>query len=154
MRAKISYVCQDPFLLNSTILDNIAFGQNKESINYKFLEKIIKQSQLVDLIKNSPNDINTIISDEGSNLSGGQRQRIAIARALFKKSEIIIFDESTSNLDEKVESEILKIIRSLKSKKTIIFITHSKNPLYICDKIFKIDSKKISLIQEINDSIR
>lgn len=146
-RAKISYVSQDPFLLNSTILENIAFGQNKESINHKFLQKVIKQSQLEELVKNLPNGINTIIGDEGSNLSGGQRQRVAIARALFKKSEIIIFDESTSNLDIKVESEILNIIESLKPYKTVIFITHSKNPLKICNKIFKIDSKKITQIQ-------
>lgn len=146
-RDKISYVSQDPFLLNSTILENIAFGQNKESINQNFLQKVIKQSQLEKLLKNLPNGINTIIGDDGSNLSGGQRQRVAIARVLFKKSELIIFDESTSNLDEKVESDILNIIESLKPNKTIIFITHSKNPLKICNKIFKIDSKKISQIQ-------
>ena len=137
-RDKISYVSQDPFLLNSTILENIAFGQNKESINHKFLQKVIMQSQLEELVKNLPNGINTIIGDEGSNLSGGQRQRVAIARALFKKSEIIIFDESTSNLDVKVESDILNIIESLKPNKTVIFVTHSKNPLKICNKIFKI----------------
>ena len=137
-RDKISYVSQEPFLLNSTILENIAFGQNKESINHKFLQKVIMQSQLEELVKNLPNGINTIIGDEGSNLSGGQRQRVAIARALFKKSEIIIFDESTSNLDVKVESDILNIIESLKPNKTVIFVTHSKNPLKICNKIFKI----------------
>jgi ABC-type transport system involved in cytochrome bd biosynthesis fused ATPase/permease subunit len=83
--------------------------------------------------------IEKIILDEfGNTISGGQLQRVAIARALFKDSQVIIFDEPTRNLDAKNELKLLKIIQKLKKNKIILFISHNKKNLTICDKIIKL----------------
>ena len=81
---------------------------------------------------------NKKLDEQRKNISGGQLQRIAIARALFKNSDIIIFDEPTRNLDIKNELRLINIIRRLKKNKIIIFISHNQNSLNICDKIIKL----------------
>ena len=80
-------------------------------------------------------------------MSGGQRQRLAIARALYKNPEILIFDESTSSLDTSTENEIIKTIDSLKGDKIILVVSHKNNPLKNCDKIFKIRKTKTAEIK-------
>ena len=81
---------------------------------------------------------NKKLDELGKNISGGQLQRIAISRALFKNSDIIIFDEPTRNLDIKNEIRLINIIRKLKKNKIIIFISHNQKSLNICDKIIKL----------------
>ena len=83
--------------------------------------------------------INFNIGEFGKKLSGGQKQRIAIARALYRDPEILIFDEATSALDSKTEKEIMNLIYSLRKEKTIIFISHKLNTLKYCDKIIKVN---------------
>ena len=82
----------------------------------------------------------------GTSISGGQRQRIGIARALYKNSEILIFDEATNSLDKKTENEILSLIMKLKKQKTIVFITHINNISNKFDKQYEIKNKTIKLI--------
>ena len=82
--------------------------------------------------------------EHGKNLSGGQRQRIAIARALYKNAEILIFDEATSALDLETEKLFFKDLMSLKESKTIIIITHNEKLLNFCHKVYKIKNKKIT----------
>ena len=80
----------------------------------------------------------TKLFDNGSNLSGGQLQRIAIARALYRNSEILILDESTNSLDEQNEILFYKFLKTLKKKLTIIIISHKEKNLDICDKLYKL----------------
>ena len=87
-----------------------------------------------------PNGYNTILGDKGSKISGGQKQRIGIARALYSNSEIIIFDESTSSLDEKTEAKIFENIKKLKESKTIIFVTHRKTIKEYCDDFYLLEN--------------
>ena len=83
------------------------------------------------------NGIETMLGEKGSQISGGQKQRIGIARALYKKSEMIIFDEATNALDENTESKIIELISDLSQDKTIVFVTHNSKNLSICDNVYK-----------------
>ena len=95
-----------------------------------------------------PNKLETSIEELGVNLSGGQKQRLGIARALYKEPKFLIFDEATNALDAKSEDLILDTIFGLKSKITIIIISHKKELIKKCDSIFKIDNKKINLVSQ------
>ena len=86
--------------------------------------------------------VETIVGERGSRISGGQLQRVGIARALYNNPKILIFDESTSALDQETELEILKNIYKFKNKKTLIIITHKKELLSECNKIYKLENGK------------
>ena len=140
---KISYVSQSTYLQNSTIKNNIAFGCHDNEIDIKKINMCLESAKLGQLISNLPNGIETKISELGANFSGGQIQRLSIARALYADSNLIIFDEPTSSLDESTKKEILKMIFNLKENRIIIMITHLKEDLDICNKIFQIESREI-----------
>jgi len=141
---KIGYVQQDYYLIDSTLAENIAFGEHLNKIDSNKLNNCIKLAQLNDLVNSLPQGTGTNIGEFGSNLSGGQKQRIAIARALYKDSEILIFDEATSALDIQTEHEIIETLKSLPSNKyTTIMIAHKVQSLSFCDIIYKIENGKI-----------
>ena len=81
-----------------------------------------------------------MLGEKGSQISGGQKQRIGIARALYKKSEMIVFDEATNALDENTESKIIELINNLSQDKTIVLVTHNSKNLNICDNVYKLEN--------------
>jgi ATP-binding cassette, subfamily B, bacterial PglK len=125
----ISYVGQNIFLNNDSIKNNICFGVNQNDIDEKKLSNAIKASNLLDLVNELPEGIDTKIGERGVKISGGQQQRVAIARALYLDRNIIILDEATSSLDGISENNILKRLKlfSEEYKKTIIMVTHNIN---------------------------
>jgi ABC-type multidrug transport system fused ATPase/permease subunit len=138
-----SYVPQKILLNNSTIKSNIAYGIKDELIDEYKIQEAIKGSKL-NLSSKNENIENVKISDFGNNISVGQIQRIGIARALYKDSKILIFDEATSSLDEENENGILKTIKDLnESGKMIIFITHKKKIAEKFDKILNLEKGKL-----------
>ena len=140
---KISYISQKNFLLNGSILHNIAFGEEENTINQGRLNNAIKFSQLENLVNSKKKGINFIIGEDGKNISGGQRQRIILARAIYRDADLIFFDEATSALDKKTETEIMNLIKkNLYSKKTIIISTHKRELLDFCHKIINVDKLK------------
>lgn len=139
----ISYISQNSFLFDGSIKDNILLGATENKINSSKMEEIFEILDLNGIVKNLPDGIETGIGESGSKLSGGQRQRIGIARALYKNSSILIFDESTSGLDLKSEKEIMLKISKLKNNKIILIISHRKETLEICNKKFIIKEKKL-----------
>ena len=140
---KISYISQKNFLLNGSILHNIAFGEDENTINQEKLNNAIKFSQLENLVNSKEKGINFIIGEDGKNISGGQRQRIILARAIYRDADLIFFDEATSALDKKTETEIMNLIKkNLYSKKTIIISTHKRELLDFCHKIINVDKLK------------
>ena len=133
---KISYVSQNVNIFNDTIYNNISYNFHDSLFisNKKKIQNILKDLNLNEFIKK-----NKKLDELGKNISGGQLQRISISRALFKNSEIIIFDEPTRNLDIINEKRLINIISKLKKNKIIIFISHNQKNLNICDKIIKLN---------------
>lgn len=142
----IGYVQQDVYIIDGTLKENIAFGMYENEINIDHLRQAIQLSGLADFVNSLPDGLNSNLGEFGAKISGGQRQRIGIARALYKDSEIFLFDEITSSLDNETEKAILESIASLKDKgKTIIIISHRHSTLQYCDRIFNLEKGKISL---------
>lgn len=142
----VGYVSQTIYLTDDTIKNNIAFGVDEQNISEKKIYKIIKQVQLEKFINSLENGIETRTGERGVQLSGGQRQRIGIARALYFNPKILVFDESTSSLDDKTEKAIIKTIDSLKGKITIIMIAHRLSTLKSCDNLYELRSKHLKKI--------
>lgn len=141
----VSYVPQNTYLMDDTIKKNIAIGVDENLIDSKKIDYAVNSSGLEEFINHLPDKINTITGERGLRLSGGQRQRLGIARSLYFDSEILIFDEATNALDEETEKNIMNIIYSFKKIKTIFIITHKKEILKNCNKIFSIINKNIFL---------
>ena len=136
---------QDTYLIDGTIRDNIIFGSNKK-ISEERINEAIKFSRLEKMIKNLPKGLESFIGSTIKQLSSGQKQRISIARLFYSNREIFIFDEATNALDENNEKIIIDNIKELKQKKTIIIISHNKENLKNCDKIFELKNKTLQKI--------
>jgi len=143
-----SYTPQNTFIFNSTIRNNLLIfrqeeknlDNNNDERNKEYeIKKFVKICELSDFINKQKYRMNTILKEGGSNLSGGQKQRIGICRSLISNRPIIIFDESTNSIDKLTENKILKNLKKLKKTKTLIFISHDKNVLDICDQVIKLD---------------
>ena len=143
-RSSISHVPQTIYLTDQTIAENIAFGIDKKNIDYELVKSCGEISQLNNFISELEDGFNTVIGERGVRLSGGQRQRIGLARALYKKSSILILDEATSALDTRTERKLMEAINNLDSKLTIIMIAHRESTLDKCNKIIKINKGRIT----------
>lgn len=143
---KISYIPQKIFLSDNSIKFNIAYGEQDKQHDLKKINFILNSEQLLSFSKNFPNQADTIIGEDGLKISGGQRQRIGIARAIYKQSDIIILDEATNALDSESEIHLLDFLFDYLKEKTIILISHKKENLRKCDKIFNLIDKKFEVI--------
>lgn len=136
----ISYVRQQSFFIHDTILKNITLeeeGYIKENLQYA-----LEVSGLSEFISKLPEGIDTVITENGKNISGGQQQRIALARALYKKSDLFLLDEPFNELDDASVISLLEHFRELSgSGKTVIMITHDKKGLSYCNKIISLDEQ-------------
>ena len=121
LRANMSVVFQDTFLFSDTIRNNIDFGSGVEESS---LINAVKDSEAYSFIKEMPDEFETIIGERGVGLSGGQKQRLAIARAIIRKSPIVILDDATSALDMETEYKVLSNLRNGKKKSTSFIIAH------------------------------
>ena len=142
----VSYVPQDIYLIDSDIKENVALTDGAE-LSYENFEEIkiaLNKAEFVsnkDLITNEI--LNRKVGQKGINLSGGQLQRVGIARAFYRKSQILILDEATRSLDQTTEEEIIKTLVKKKNDITIIMISHNKNNFKYCDEIYEIKNRKI-----------
>ena len=141
LRKNISLVSQDTTLFDDTIKNNIAYANPEASISD--IEEAARYSYAEEFINNLPNKYDTIIGENGFRLSGGEKQRLSIARAILKKSPIILLDEATSSLDAETESKIQKAINFLTQGRTTIVIAHRLSTILNSDKIYVIDKGKI-----------
>jgi len=145
-RHNVAHVPQNVFILNASYLENIAFGIPADKININLAIKCAKKAQIDDFINSLPNKYQEVTGEKGNLLSGGQKQRLAIARAFYKKAQLLILDEATNALDKKTESEILKLIKSLGPAVTVIMISHSLESLKYCSCVYKVENEKINKI--------
>ncbi len=148
---KIGYVAQSIYLIDDTIEANIAFGD--QSIDEKNLEFAINSAQLNKFINQLPNGSKTLVGERGMRLSGGERQRIAIARALYRKPEVLIFDEATSALDNETEKILMQTIQKISKNYTLIMIAHRLTTLNHCDRIIVLENGIIKEITQYKNLI-
>ena len=138
LRKNISLVSQDTTLFDDTIRNNIAYANLNAS--QKEIEEAAKYSFASEFIEKLPNKYETIIGENGTRLSGGEKQRLSIARAMLKKSQIILLDEATSSLDAETENKIQDAINFLTKDRTTIVIAHRLSTILNSDKIYVIDA--------------
>ena len=146
-RSLLGYVSQNAYLYDASIRDNIIFDYKQHSVDEVKLNDSIKISELSETIKKTKNGLDTIVGNDGLSLSGGEKQRIALARALYKDPEILLMDEFTSSLDENTELKIIENLRTISKNKTIIFITHRKNTLNICDEVYELKNGQLNIVK-------
>ena len=139
----IGHIPQDIYLLDDSIKSNIALGEEENKIDNEKIFEVVNQSQLKDFIEKLPQKVNTIVGERGSSISGGEKQRIGIARSLYKERQIFVFDEATSALDKETEKNLLNEIKNYKQNKTILLISHNPEVFNICDKVYKLENKKL-----------
>ena len=141
LRSEISMVSQETTLFDDTIKNNIKYGRQEATDDEVF--KVAKLSYCDEFINNLPNKFDTLIGENGVRLSGGEKQRLSIARAMMKKSSIILLDEATSSLDSETESKIQDALKILTKNKTTIVIAHRLSTILNSNNIYVIDKGKI-----------
>jgi subfamily B ATP-binding cassette protein MsbA len=141
LRKEISLVSQDTTLFDDTIRNNIAYA--KIEATDEEITEAAKKSFASEFIEKMPNGYDTLIGENGLRLSGGEKQRISIARAMLKKSSIILLDEATSSLDADTEQKIQKALTLLTKNKTTIVIAHRLSTILNSDQIYVIDTGKV-----------
>ena len=139
----IGFVAQNIFLSEGSIAENVAFGLPQDEIDIEQVTKVIELAHLAEFTESLKDGIHTKVGERGIQLSGGQRQRIGIARALYNKAEVLVFDEATSSLDGITEKMIMEAIHDFSGKKTIILIAHRLKTVQKCDQIFFINNGRV-----------
>ena len=142
LRRQFALVSQQVVLFNDTIANNICYGI-KHDVSVAELEQVAKQAHVWEFVKDLPEQLNTMVGENGVMLSGGQRQRIAIARAILKDAPILILDEATSALDTESEKLIQQALDTLMKDKTSIVIAHRLSTIENSDRIYVIDNGRV-----------
>ncbi|MFA6061487.1 MAG: ABC transporter ATP-binding protein [Gallionella sp.] len=150
-QAHIAHVPQAIFLADSNIEENIAFGVPRDQIDHERVRQAARQAQIADIIETWPSQYQTNVGERGVQLSGGQRQRIGIARALYKRADVIIFDESTSALDNETELAVMQAIEALSDDLTVLIIAHRLSTLKNCTQIIEIANGSIQKRKNLTD---
>lgn len=138
----VGYIPQLIFMLDDTILKNVAFGVPEDEIDMDRVWEVLKEAQMDEFVRGLPEGLNTGIGERGIRISGGQRQRLGIARALYYDPEVLILDEATSALDNDTEAAIMDAINSLQGRKTLIIIAHRLQTIEKCDMIYRVEGGK------------
>ena len=141
---KIGYIPQTIYMLDDTIRNNIAFGK-KEGINDEDVWAALRQAQLDEFVESLEEGLDTVIGEAGVRLSGGQRQRIGIARALYRKPEVLVLDEATSALDTETEAAVMQAIDSLQGKMTMLIIAHRLSTIKNCNIVYKVENGSVTV---------
>ncbi len=134
----IGYVPQSVYLLDGTIRENIAFGLLPEEVDDQRVAECLALAQLETFIDSLPDGIQTMVGEQGVRLSGGQRQRIGIARALYRRPEVLVLDEATSALDVDTEQAFIDALHALKGRMTILMIAHRLSTIEHCDQVIRL----------------
>lgn len=141
LRSNICFITQDNFLFSSSIKDNI--GLFKEEYNDDEIIESTQKAVIYEDIKKMPNEINTLVGENGGDLSGGQRQRVAISRAFLKNSSILIFDDTFSALDNRTSEKLIENIKELSTEKTCIIISNKVSDVKYSDNIIVLNNGRI-----------
>ena len=144
----VGYVPQSIFLMDDTIINNVAYGIEENKIDMNLVEECIRKSQLKEFTDKLPDGLRTIVGEKGVRISGGELQRLGIARALYHKPDLLVFDEATNALDEKTELVLVDLVKELSRNITVIAISHNVKSLKYCSRILRIENSIV--IEEKN----
>jgi ATP-binding cassette subfamily B protein len=153
-QAHIAHVPQAIFLSDTSIAENIAFGLPPQQIDLHRVKQAAEQAQIAQTIAGWRNGYDTLVGERGVRLSGGQRQRIGIARALYRRANVIIFDEATSALDNETEAAVMQAVETLGRDITMLIIAHRLTTLRNCDRIVELANGGIKAIGDYEQMIR
>jgi ATP-binding cassette, subfamily B, bacterial PglK len=137
-QANIAHVPQAIYLSDASISENIAFAVAPREIDMERVRKSAEQAQIADFIDGLPQGYDTRIGERGARLSGGQRQRIGLARALYRRAQVLVLDEATSALDNETEAAVMTAIRDLDRDLTILVVAHRLSTIVMCDRVFEV----------------
>ena len=137
----VAYVPPVDYLFSGTVLDNIVMSHDKPNMDE--VEQAANDANILDFIESLPNGFNTIIGESGGTVSSGQAQRIAIARAIYKKSSILVFDEPTANLDADSIEKFQSTIKRIAKDKICIVVTHDESTMTVCDKVYLLEEGQV-----------
>ena len=135
----IGYVPQDVFLIDDTIARNIALGAEDSEIDWNLMREVATAAHVLDFVERLPQGFETTVGERGVRLSGGQKQRIALARALYRRPQVLILDEATSALDTETETAVVEAINSLSGKITMIVVAHRLSTVERCGQRLQLD---------------
>jgi ABC-type multidrug transport system fused ATPase/permease subunit len=136
----LGYIPQFVYLCDDTIRANVAFGEEKGTIDDEWVWQCLERAQMKEFVENLPEGLDTVTGENGVRLSGGQRQRIGIARALYNKPQFLVMDEATSSLDGETEHAIVEAINKLSGDITILIIAHRLSTIENCDIVYRIEN--------------
>jgi ABC-type multidrug transport system fused ATPase/permease subunit len=139
-RSSIAHVPQSIYIADCSIAENIAFGIEKDQIDLQRVKEAASKACIASFIESIPGGYNRLVGERGVQLSGGQKQRIGLARALYKKSSLLVLDEATSALDSDTERSVIDNLLNSEQKITIIMISHRPATLSQCDRILRVES--------------
>ena len=151
-RANVSHVPQTVFLADASIAENVAFGAPKDEIDLQLVQRACQQAQLTETVQQLPNGYATMVGERGVRLSGGQRQRIGIARALYKRSSLLVLDEATSALDGETEGGVMRAIEGLVGV-TVLIVAHRLSTLENCDFICELNCGRLRIVPSYRDLV-
>ena len=153
LHSLIAHVPQHIYLADTTVAKNIAFGVDEKDIDHDLLSQVAEEALVTKFLTDQDSNLSHVVGERGIRLSGGQRQRIGIARALYKRSGLIIFDEATSSLDEFTERDIMKTIYNLDDSLTIVLVAHRISTLKECDEIYEMKDGSLTLVGTYQDLV-
>ena len=142
-QANCSFVPQNVKLTNGSVRDNVAFGQESDSIDDDRVWASLEAAQFDDVVAGMTYGLYTLVGDDGAKLSGGQRQRLALARAFYRDARVLVLDEATSALDNKTEHDVMQALDIIGRRCTTIVIAHRLSTVKKCDRIYEIDRGRI-----------
>jgi ATP-binding cassette, subfamily B, bacterial PglK len=143
-QSHLGVVPQMVFLTDESLRANIALGLRREEIDEEAVAEAVELAQLVEFVDSLPDGLDTVVGERGVRVSGGQRQRIAIARALYRRPSVLVFDEGTSALDNITERELMTALARLRGDHTILLIAHRLTTVRDADQIVFLESGRIT----------
>jgi ABC-type multidrug transport system fused ATPase/permease subunit len=153
-KRRTGIISQDPVIFNDTVFNNVTFYDEDTPENCKRCEDALRQASIFDFIMDQPMKLHSRLGNNGINLSGGQKQRIAIARELYKKVDILFFDEATSSLDSETERTIQQNIEALKGRYTIVLIAHRLSTIKHAHRIVLLKEGKIEHVAAYDELLK
>jgi ABC-type multidrug transport system fused ATPase/permease subunit len=151
----IGYVPQSIALFDDTVRANVAFGL-RDNIDDREIWRSLQLAQLADVVAALPAGLDTLVGEAGTRLSGGQRQRLGVARALYRRPEVLMFDEATSALDNETEFKLTEVLESIRGSVTTITIAHRLSTVRRCDRVLYLEQGRLvasGTFDELTDSI-